>query len=151
MLLSIYKRVDIIIEGENIELDKTLLEEMADPLLHILRNSVDHGIELPYIRKNSLRKPERGSINIKVFYEGTQVVIKISDDGAGIDPELIRSAAVRGGHIEKANASTLSENDLYSLLFIPGFSTAEEISEISGRACWHGCGELGRSKAQGHG
>ncbi len=126
------KVADFIIEGEDVELDKTVLEEMADPLLHILRNSVDHGIEPQDIRK-VMGKPANGQIRLRAYYEGTQVVIQVRDDGAGLDPELLRSAAVRGGFVSEADALNFSEEELYSLIFLQGFSTAREVSEISGR------------------
>jgi two-component system chemotaxis sensor kinase CheA len=126
------KIVDFVIEGEDVELDNTVLEEMADPLLHILRNSVDHGIEPQYIRR-VMGKPENGQICLRAYYEGTQVVIQVRDDGAGLDPELLRSTAARGGFVSEAGVMNLSDEELYSLVFLPGFSTAKEISEISGR------------------
>jgi chemosensory pili system protein ChpA (sensor histidine kinase/response regulator) len=124
------KIVDFVIEGEDVELDNTVLEEMADPLLHILRNSVDHGIEPQYIRR-VMGKPENGQIWLRAYYEGTQVVIQVRDDGAGLDPELLRSTAARGGFVSEADVMNLSDEELYSLVFLPGFSTAKEISEIS--------------------
>jgi chemosensory pili system protein ChpA (sensor histidine kinase/response regulator) len=126
------KIADFVIEGEDVELDNTVLEEMADPLLHILRNSVDHGIEPQYIRR-VMGKPENGQIWLRAYYEGTQVVIQVRDDGAGLDPELLRSTAARGGFVSEADVMNLSDEELYSLVFLPGFSTAKEISEISGR------------------
>ncbi|MEW6735267.1 MAG: Hpt domain-containing protein [Acidobacteriota bacterium] len=126
------KQVNLTIEGERVELDKTVLEELADPLLHILRNAVDHGIEPPALRQ-AMGKPKVGEIRLHAHYATTQVVIQVSDDGAGLEPELIRTAALRGGYITEAEAETLTDEDLYSFIFLPGFSTATEISEISGR------------------
>ena len=126
------KQVDLVIEGENIELDKTVLEEMSDPLLHLLRNAVDHGIEPAPVRQ-AKGKPERGLIHLQAYHEGNQVVIKISDDGTGLDPDLIRAKAISNGYISETEAYHLSEQDLYNLIFMPGFSTAGQISDVSGR------------------
>jgi chemosensory pili system protein ChpA (sensor histidine kinase/response regulator) len=126
------KRVRLIIEGEGTELDKTVLEELADPFLHMLRNAVDHGIESPAERR-ARGKDEAGAIKLRAYTEGTQVVIQVSDDGRGIDPESLRSTAVAKGHLSVFDAAQMSDEELYSLIFLPGFSTAQELSEISGR------------------
>ena len=126
------KRADLTIDGENIELDKTVLEEMEGPLEHLLRNAVDHGVEPPELRR-ALGKPVEGQLRMRAYHEGTQVVIQVSDDGAGLQPELIRSKAVSKGFFTEAEAAELSEQDLYGLVFGAGFSTAKEISEVSGR------------------
>jgi chemosensory pili system protein ChpA (sensor histidine kinase/response regulator) len=126
------KMVELVLEGEEIELDKTVLDEMADPLLHLLRNAVDHGIEPPELRQ-VMGKTERGKIVLRAFHEGNQVVIQVSDDGTGLEPQILQSAAIRGGHVSDVDATQLPVDDLYSLIFLPGFSTAGEVSEISGR------------------
>jgi len=126
------KQIDLNFIGETIELDKKVLEEMADPLLHILRNAVDHGIEPPALRM-VMGKPERGQITLKSYYQGNQVVLEISDDGAGLEPEILRAKAVASGYVSEADAPHLSTEELHSLIFLPGFSTAEEVSEVSGR------------------
>lgn len=126
------KQIDLNFIGETIELDKKVLEEMADPLLHILRNAVDHGIEPPALRL-VMGKPERGQITLKSYYQGNQVVLEIIDDGAGLEPEILRAKAVSSGYVSEADAPQLSTEELHSLIFLPGFSTAEEISEVSGR------------------
>lgn len=126
------KKVNLVIEGEDVELDKKVLEEMVDPLLHALRNAVDHGIEPPALRQ-VIGKPEQGEIRVRAFYEGNQVIIQIRDDGAGLEPEVLRTKAVEGGYLSEADAAALTERDLYRLIFVPGFSTADEIDEISGR------------------
>ena len=126
------KLVDLVLEGEDIELDKTVLEEMADPLLHLLRNAVDHGIEPPALRQ-VMGKSERGLIRLHASHEGNQVVIQVSDDGAGLEPEILRSVAVSKGYVPEADAAQLSDKELRSLVFLPGFSTADEVSEVSGR------------------
>ena len=126
------KQVELILEGEEIELDKTVLEELADPLLHILRNAVDHGLEPPALRQVT-GKAERGQIHLHAYHQGNQVVIQISDDGAGIEPELLRAKAVSNGYIAETEAAQLSDEALRALVFLPGFSTAGQISDVSGR------------------
>ncbi len=126
------KDVTLTLQGEDVEFDKTMLEEMADPLLHLLRNAVDHGIEPAEFRRE-LGKDPQGHINLHVFREGTQIVIKIQDDGFGIDPEHVRGVAVRKGFLAESDAAQMSHEQLYPLIFMPGFSTAKEVSEVSGR------------------
>jgi len=126
------KLVDLEIEGENVELDKTVLEEIADPLLHLLRNAVDHGIE-PGALRQAWGKPERGQLRLRAYHEGTQVLVQISDDGAGLDPERLRTAAVRLGYASEADAARLTDRELFPLVFQPGFGTAAQLSEVSGR------------------
>ncbi len=126
------KLIDLTLIGENIELDKKVLEEMADPLLHVLRNAVDHGIE-PSALRQVMGKSERGEITLKAYYQGNQVVLEIADDGAGLEPQILRAKAVSAGYVSEADAPQLSDDELYSLIFLPGFSTAEEVSEVSGR------------------
>jgi chemosensory pili system protein ChpA (sensor histidine kinase/response regulator) len=126
------KLVDFVIEGEDIELDKSVLDKMADPILHLLRNAVDHGIE-PSAQRQAKGKPERGSIVLRAYHAGNQVIIQVSDDGAGLLPQILRSAAIDGGFLSEARAAELSTEDLISLVFLPGFSTAGEVSEVSGR------------------
>jgi chemosensory pili system protein ChpA (sensor histidine kinase/response regulator) len=126
------KPIDLIIEGENVELDKTVLEEIAAPLEHLLRNAVDHGIESASTRQ-VLGKPARGQIRLRAYYEGTQVVLHVSDDGGGMEPDLLRQAAVRLGVYTEAEAAQLPLASLYNLVFLPGFSTARSVSETSGR------------------
>jgi chemosensory pili system protein ChpA (sensor histidine kinase/response regulator) len=126
------KEVDLEISGGDVALDKTVLEELADPFIHLLRNAVHHGIEPPSLRR-VLDKPERGHIEIAASYEGTQVVIRVRDDGSGLDPEVLRSSAVRCGFVSEDDAPQLTLQELHSLIFLPGFTTAGEISEFSGR------------------
>jgi chemosensory pili system protein ChpA (sensor histidine kinase/response regulator) len=126
------KPVDLIMEGEQVELDKTVLEEIAAPLEHLLRNAVDHGIESESTRQ-VLGKPSRGQIRLRAYHEGTQVVIQVSDDGGGMEPDLLRQAAVRGGFYSEADVAQLPLASLYNLIFLPGFSTARTLSETSGR------------------
>ncbi len=118
------------IEGAETELDKTIIENLTDPIMHILRNSMDHGIEEADIREK-LGKAKQGKISLKAFYSGANVHIQISDDGAGIDPEFIKSKAISKGIISPD--ATLSKKEILDLIFIPGFSTATKITDISGR------------------
>ncbi|NOT61029.1 MAG: response regulator, partial [Acidobacteria bacterium] len=126
------KQVNFIIEGEDTRLDKTVIEEMADPLLHILRNAIDHGIE-PALVRQSAGKAATGTVRLRAFHEGTQTVIQIKDDGTGLHPERLRAKAIQSGVVSAADAVKLTEEELFALIFLPGFSTAAEISEISGR------------------
>jgi chemosensory pili system protein ChpA (sensor histidine kinase/response regulator) len=126
------KLVDLVLEGDAIELDKTVLEEMEDPLVHLLRNAVDHGIELPAARKRA-GKPEHGEIRLRAFQEGNRVVIQVGDDGAGMDIGALRAAAVRGGFVPEGEGDRWSAEELQSLTFLPGFTTAAEVSHVSGR------------------
>jgi chemosensory pili system protein ChpA (sensor histidine kinase/response regulator) len=126
------KIVDVLIEGQSIELDTTVLNQIVDPLLHLLRNSVSHGIEPP-MRRRLLGKPERGTIGVNSNYDGTDVVIEISDDGAGLDPAFLRSTAVKKGYLSGAVAEATTDKEAFALIFLPGFSTASEVSEVSGR------------------
>ncbi|MGI6621148.1 MAG: ATP-binding protein [Bacillota bacterium] len=126
------KLIDFEIRGERPELDRTVLEAIDDPLIHILRNAVDHGIEMPEERK-ALGKPERGRITLSAWYQENQVLIRIRDDGRGIDPDRIRESAVNKGIITREAAARLSDREALELIFTPGFSTAREATEVSGR------------------
>jgi two-component system chemotaxis sensor kinase CheA len=124
------KEVNFIAEGTDTELDKTIIENLTDPLMHILRNSLDHGIEDPDIRVK-LGKPRQGTIMLKAFYSGANVHIQIFDDGAGIDPEKIRQKAISKGIISTDTPYTTK--DIMDLLFLPGFSMAINVTDVSGR------------------
>ncbi|HEY3317353.1 MAG TPA: hybrid sensor histidine kinase/response regulator [Coriobacteriia bacterium] len=126
------KEVDFVIEGADTELDKKVLEEINDPLIHIMRNAVDHGIESPDIREKA-GKPRAGTIRLAARQEGDHIVVEISDDGAGIDPEAVRQAALRKGYITESEARNMSDREARYLIFESGFSTAQIITEISGR------------------
>ena len=126
------KNVRLELNGEETELDKTLIEEINDPLVHLIRNSIDHGIERPEDRKKVGKDPT-GTITLSAVHEGNHIIITIEDDGKGIDPEIIKEKAVKKGLISKEKAKELTISDTYNLIFLPGFSTAEIVTNISGR------------------
>jgi len=126
------KEIDLILEGGDIELDRTVLDEIGDPLVHILRNCVDHGIELPDIRKQNGKNP-KGTVKLIARREKNHVVIEAIDDGKGMDPKKMRVSAVKKGLMTQEEASKLSDNEAINLSFLPGFSTAEKVTDISGR------------------
>ena len=126
------KQVRIEMEGKETELDKTIIEAIEDPLTHIVRNSVDHGIEGADLRV-SRGKPAEGCLRLRAFHEGGQVNIEITDDGGGIDPTRIKKKALERGLITRDQAERMSDRECVQLIFLPGFSTAEKISNISGR------------------
>jgi len=124
------KEIELYTEGAETELDKTVIEKLNDPLVHIIRNSVDHGVELPSVRE-SIGKPRQGMLNLSAKHSGANVLIEITDDGAGLDKEKIRAKAIEKGLI--APDAELSEKELYTLIFHPGFSTAKNVTSVSGR------------------
>ncbi len=126
------KQVDVRTEGEETEVDKTVLEAIKDPLTHIVRNVVDHGIELPE-RRIACGKSPRGVLRLNACHEGGQMIIEINDDGGGIDTNIVRAKAIERGIISNQQASTLSESDLTHLILLPGFSTAASVTNVSGR------------------
>lgn len=126
------KKVSLNIVGQETELDKTLLEVIKDPMTHLIRNSLDHGIESPEVRSEKGKDPT-GILEIKAFHEGGQVIIEIADDGAGINADRVREKAVEKGIMGKEEAMALPLSKVYTLIFHPGFSTAEQVTNISGR------------------
>ncbi|MBK7632392.1 MAG: chemotaxis protein CheA [Ignavibacteriales bacterium] len=126
------KQIDIVIKGEETELDKTLIEEINDPLVHLVRNSVDHGIESPETRKANGKNPI-GTLTLSAEHEGNNIIITIEDDGKGIDPEVIKAKVVQKGLISADRAKELTRQEILNLIFLPGFSTAEVVTNISGR------------------
>ena len=126
------KEVNIEMEGKETELDKTIIEAIKDPLTHLVRNSVDHGIELPEDRVKA-GKDRTGRLILRAFHEGGQVNIEISDDGAGLNVERIRKKAVERGVITAEQAARMAEREIFNLIFLPGFSTAEKVTNVSGR------------------
>ncbi|HMK38409.1 MAG TPA: chemotaxis protein CheA [Bacteroidota bacterium] len=126
------KLVDLQVSGEETELDKTIIEEVTDPLIHILRNAVDHGIESPAERQKA-GKPARGTVKVSAEHEGNHIVIRIEDDGKGMDPEQLKARGVEKGVITEAQAREMSVAEAFNLIFIPGFSMAANVTSISGR------------------
>ncbi len=124
------KKVDLVIEGEDTELDKTVVDDLLDPVMHCVRNSVDHGIETPEVRA-AAGKPETGTLLLRAANEGNQIVIEITDDGAGINVEKVRNKAISKGILHPNKI--LTDQEAYNLIFQPGFSTADKISNVSGR------------------
>lgn len=126
------KEINLTIEGEETELDRTVIDEIGDPIMHLLRNSLDHGVEHPDDRE-AKGKPRTGEVGLIARHEGNNVVIMVTDDGAGIDADKIRRKAIEKGMISQEDADKLDDADAVRLIFLPGFSTAEQITDISGR------------------
>jgi two-component system chemotaxis sensor kinase CheA len=129
---TLQKEVRLVLRGEDTELDKTMVELIGDPLVHLVRNSLDHGIEMPDVRERS-GKPRQGTIRIEASQEGDQIVIVIADDGAGISPERVGRKAVEKGLVTAERLRLLSPREILDFVFLPGFSTAEKTSDLSGR------------------
>ena len=126
------KQVRIVMEGKETELDRTIIEAIKDPLTHLVRNAVDHGIEAPEARRARGKNPE-GLLFLRAFHEGGQVIIEITDDGAGLDFERIRNKAIQKALISADQAARMTEREITNLIFLPGFSTAEKVTNVSGR------------------
>lgn len=126
------KDIDFIVEGRETELDRTVIEEIGDPLIHLLRNAIDHGIEPPEERVR-LGKPRHGTIILKAFHQENMIVITVQDDGRGMDPEKIKRKAVEKGLISPEQAANMNRRDALDLIFLPGFSTADKVTDVSGR------------------
>jgi len=129
---SLGKDVELIVRGEDTELDKTMVELIGDPLIHLVRNSLDHGLEMPELRVTK-GKPRKGTIRLEARQEGDQIVISIRDDGAGIDPERVAKKAIEKGLVTPDRVRALSRAEILDFIFLPGFSTAEKTSNLSGR------------------
>lgn len=129
---SLNKKVDFIITGAETELDRTVVEEIGDPLVHLLRNALDHGLE-PAAERVAAGKPETGKVHLRAFHSGNHVIIEIEDDGRGIQREKVLQKAIQNGLVTPEEAERMSDGDAYQLLFASGFSTAEKVSDISGR------------------
>ncbi|AIQ59207.1 chemotaxis protein CheA [Paenibacillus borealis] len=129
---SLDKKVDLIVTGADTELDRTVIDEIGDPLVHLLRNAVDHGVE-SIADRVAAGKPETGTVHLRAFHSGNHVFIEIEEDGRGIYPKKILGSAVKKGAITQEQANAMSDDEAYQLLFAPGFSTAEVISDVSGR------------------
>lgn len=126
------KKIDLVIEGENTELDRSVIEEINDPLIHLIRNSVDHGIEIAEDRVKT-GKPERAVIKLTARHEQGRIILTVEDDGRGIDPEKVRASAVSKGMLSEADAASLSDDEAINLIFNSGFSTAKVVNDVSGR------------------
>jgi len=129
---SLKKEINLELVGEETDLDKNLVEALADPLVHLVRNAVDHGIEMPEERE-AAGKPRTGRVVLSAEQEGDHILLVISDDGKGMDANILRAKAVEKGMLEKDAADRLSDLECYNLIFAPGFSTKTEISDVSGR------------------
>ncbi|MEH6556589.1 MAG: chemotaxis protein CheA [Oceanicoccus sp.] len=129
---SLNKEISLELQGEETDLDKNLVEALADPLVHLVRNSVDHGIEMPDIRE-AAGKPRAGKVILSAEQEGDHILLSIIDDGAGMDPDMLRKKAIEKGLFEADAAARLSESDCFNIIFMPGFSTKTEVSDVSGR------------------
>ncbi len=126
------KKIELEISGEETELDKSIVEEIGDPLVHIIRNSCDHGIEMPEDRV-AKGKPETGTITLKAYNEGNAIVIQIDDDGKGLDVEMLKNKSLEKGIITEKEADNMSDKEAFGLIFKPGFSTAASVTNVSGR------------------
>lgn len=126
------KKINLEIVGAETELDRTVIDEIGDPLVHLIRNALDHGVETPEVRKAN-GKNEEGTVILKAFHSGNHVFIELSDDGAGINRERVLNKALKNGIISEQTAATLTDKQVYELIFASGFSTAEKISDVSGR------------------
>lgn len=126
------RKVELVISGQSTDVDKTLLDAIAEPLTHIVRNAISHGIESPEERART-NKPAHGTIRLDAYHQGNQLIVEIRDDGSGIDPEKVKARALKQGIASAEEAARLSEAEILDMVFRPGFSTAEEITEVSGR------------------
>lgn len=126
------KDVELVLEGQDTELDRTVIDEIGDPMVHLIRNSLDHGIERREDRR-AIGKPEKGILKISAYQEGSGVIIEVSDDGAGIDPERVKQKAVERGILTEEEASVMTDEEAVQLVLIPGFSMAKAVTDISGR------------------
>jgi len=132
LALGCGKDVRLEMEGQDTELDRTIIEAIKDPLTHLVRNSIDHGVESPAVRQEA-GKNTTGVLKLRAFHEGGQVNIEVTDDGAGLNAERLRQKAIERGLISSQNAVRMSDRDIFNLIFLPGFSTAEKVTNVSGR------------------
>lgn len=126
------KKMELVMSGEDTELDRTVVDQIGDPLQHLLRNSADHGLESAELRKER-GKPETGTIRLNAFQEGNNVIIEVGDDGNGIDTERVKSKAIERGLVTEEQAEKLTQKEIIDFLFMPSFSMAKTITDISGR------------------
>lgn len=130
--MDLGKKIELKMIGEETELDRQLLDAIRDPLTHMIRNSADHGIESPEVRKES-GKPETGTVELKAYQAGGYIIIEISDDGKGIDAEFIKNKAIDKGIVSESDADKMTDSEIFQFIFAPGFSTAEKVTSVSGR------------------
>jgi two-component system chemotaxis sensor kinase CheA len=126
------KKIELVMEGKDIEVDRTVLDEIGEPLIHLLRNSIDHGVEMPSERENA-KKDTTGKIRLSAQRNGDRVIIEVEDNGAGIDPEKIKKSAIKKGFATEAELEKMSSDQLVNMIYLPGFSTAKEVTDTSGR------------------
>jgi two-component system chemotaxis sensor kinase CheA len=150
LALSCGKAVRLEMVGQDTELDRTIIEAIKDPLTRLVRNSMDHGIESPQARKQA-GKDGVGVLRLRAFHEGGQVNIEISDDGAGLNADRIRREAVERGLTSSEQAARMPDRDVFQLIFLPGFSTAERVSNVSGRGVGMDVVRTNVEKIGGHG
>lgn len=143
------KKIDLTIVGKDVELDKTIIESINDPLTHLVRNSVDHGIEMPDERKKK-GKTENGLVILKAYHEAGQVVIEISDDGKGLDGEALAESAIKKGLLTPEQTQLMSDKEKVNLIFLPGFSTAQQVTDVSGRGVGMDVVKTNLDKLGGH-
>jgi len=129
---SLNKEIDLVLDGGETEIDRTIMEEMSDPLIHLIRNAIDHGIEEPEVRRKS-GKPEKGTLRITALPQDSNVIITIEDDGAGMDAEKIKQSAIKKQIVTEQEAENMAEQQIINLIFNTGFSNSQEVSDISGR------------------
>jgi two-component system chemotaxis sensor kinase CheA len=129
---SLGKDVELVLAGEETEIDKTMIEDLSDPIIHLIRNAVDHGVESPDERR-AAGKPEKSEVRLEARQEGDHIVILVADDGNGMNPEKLRAKAVQKGMISEEEANTMDERQSFNLIFLPGFSLAAKVSDVSGR------------------
>lgn len=129
---SLGKEVELVLEGQDTELDRTVIDEIGDPMVHLIRNSLDHGIETKEKRRE-LGKPEKGTLKISAYQEGSGVIIEVTDDGQGMDPAKIRKKAIERGFLTEESAASMSAEEIIQVVLLPGFSMSETITDISGR------------------
>ncbi|MDQ8021009.1 MAG: chemotaxis protein CheA [Moraxellaceae bacterium] len=129
---SLGKDVELVLEGEETEIDKTMIEDLSDPIIHLIRNAVDHGVELPHERL-AAGKPDKSFVRLEARQEGDHILILVAEDGRGMNAEKLRARAVEKGLISDEEANTMDERQSFNLIFLPGFSTAAQVSDVSGR------------------
>jgi two-component system chemotaxis sensor kinase CheA len=130
--------VELVLAGEETEIDKTMIEDLSDPIIHLIRNAVDHGIESPEDRR-AAGKPEKSEVRLEARQEGDHIVLIVADDGRGMNAEKLRAKAIEKGLITDDEANTMDERQSFNLVFLPGFSTKDVASDVSGRGV--GCGQ----------